>query len=332
MAKLNLRVLCALDRDAHRVLRRHAPRTDAAHHDRAVVEALGRSVREVDPVPYVDATQFLAAVAEREPDVVFNLAFSAVEEEAAFAGLLALCEVPYTGAPAIGIGLANDKVRARHLLRAAGLDVPNFVELGPGRASASFDFPPPYFVKPARFTGSSQGVYAGSLVESARAAERVAARIWQRFATAAICDEFIVGRELRVGVIGDPDAPGVFRLAGVTECVFPNAREGWGFKSEAVRMNPRVRRAHGVHSVRARLSPRVRRALTDVAQSTMTALALRGYATLDVRVDGEGRLVVVDVNANPGLSARSLIWGRPTLVANLKQILRVALADFESQA
>jgi D-alanine-D-alanine ligase-like ATP-grasp enzyme len=62
------------------------------------------------------------------------------------------------------------------------------------------------------------------------------------------------------------------------------------------------------------------------------ACELRGYLTLDVRVDVEGNPFVIDVNANPGLSADGQIWRHPSFEYNLRQIVLSALAGPRSRA
>src|SRR6185295_3422626 len=96
---------------------------------------------------------------------VFNLAFSAHPFESGFAGALELLGIPFTGSGALGIGLANDKVRSRRLLALAGLPVPRFVELGQTSRPAAVDFGPPFIVKPAAL-GNSRGIDRHSVVNS----------------------------------------------------------------------------------------------------------------------------------------------------------------------
>src|SRR5437762_8021680 len=168
------------------------------------------------------------------PDVIFNLAFSATDVEIPFTASLAQLGIPFTGSRAGVLALANDKVQSRILLREAGVRVPRFVALPPG-SRAAIDFEPPYIVKPA-LSAASAGVHSDSVVKTRGGVRRLASRIWRRFEQPAVCDQFIVGRELRAGVVGDA-------LTGVAEWKFSN---GWGFKSEAIRANPRVRRAQKV--------------------------------------------------------------------------------------
>jgi D-alanine-D-alanine ligase len=316
-------VCCALDADVCRQIARSRPATDVARCDSDVVQCLRRAYRHVRLLPVdEDDDTVLVALKRIRPDVVFNLAYSGLEREPSFAALLDFAGVAYTGSGPVALALADNKIRARHLLRAAGILVPRFVELASGVPRLKLQ--PPLLVKPARLTGCSFGIYRGSLVDSMGEALACAKRLRDRF-DVATCEEFIVGRELRVGIVEDART-GNIRVAGITECFFAKARPGWGFKTEAIRINPRVRRANGVESRPARLSAGIRSNVDRIAAVAMKTLNLHGYATLDIRLSDSGQLVVVDVNANPGLSRRSHIWTSPSFTHTLGRIIHAALA------
>jgi D-alanine-D-alanine ligase len=323
-ARRELRIACAVDRDVYRQVCSGEPKLDRAHSDHDVYSSLREVYSDVSLVPVGDDLgSTLAALRTLSPDVVFNLARSATPYEPLFAGALEYQGLAYTGAGPLGIALSRDKVRSRRLLAAAGVDVPGFVEVRPGERANLSGLVPPLFVKPAYLGGCSRGIHASSVVMTARAARTLARHIWSRLGDSAVCDEFVVGRELRVGAMeGDS---GRYRLLGVTESLFPRARSGWGFKTYAIRMNPRVRRAHRVKSVVPSLTPAVRRRIAEVARIAAATLDLRGYLALDLRIDEQGRCVVIEANANPGLTRRSLIWGRPSLAENLRAIVARAI-------
>jgi D-alanine-D-alanine ligase len=293
--------------------------TAFASYDASVLEALCRLYRSVHLVrAHADSTRTLEELRSVRPDVVFNLAFSATPLEAPFAGSLALLGIPFTGAGAGAIALANDKVRSRTLLRAGGVPVPRFVALDPG-SKPRMDFDPPYIVKPSA-SAASAGVYADSVVKTRSGVGRLAARIWRRFEQPAVCDEFIVGREIRVGAV--EDGTGTPRLSGIAEWGFS---DGWGFKTEAIRANPRVRQAQRVTRERVAMTRRMTRELERLIRDSMRILGVTGYATIDVRVDSEGRIFVLELNANPGLWAGGVLWSRPTFDANIRRVVDSAL-------
>jgi D-alanine-D-alanine ligase len=181
-------------------------------------------------------------------------------------------------------------------------------------ADVPIDFEPPYIVKPVA-SASSAGIHADSLVKTRAGVRRLASRIWRRFQQPAICEQFIVGRELRVGIVDDA-------VTGVAEWKFS---DGWGFKTEAIRGNARVRRARNVGRDAAQLTRGTMGSLVTIARRSVRALGVSGYATIDLRVDSEERLHVLELNANPGLWMHGLVWSRPGFDANIRRVVEVAL-------
>ncbi len=321
----NLKIAAAVDADIVRQLRNSKPVIDRARCDADVVQAIESLFGAVHLVPVGENLgRTLDVLNGIKPDLVFNLALSASRLEASFAGFLDLLKIAYTGSGPLGIALANDKVRSRNLLRSAGLRVPRFVELPIGASNPKIELTPPMIVKPAQLGCCSYGIYRDSLVESRKAAVACAKRVWRRFNVPAVCDEFIVGREFRVGVV-EVDRQPRFEIVSISECLFPNSNSGWGFKTEGIRLNPRVRRVSGVRSVVARLPKGLTSELRMTATAAAQVLGLRGYATLDVRLADDGRSTIIEVNANPGLSRKSLIWSRPTFTENIRRIVDAAL-------
>ena len=323
----SLSIACAVDRATAWQINAGRASTPNASFDLSVVEALRRIYKTVHIVRAVpESSRTLEELSRLRPDAIFNLAFSANQIEPSFAGALDLLGIPFTGSEAAAIALANDKVRSRILLRAMGLPVPRFIELRPG-PQAAIDFEPPYLVKPACLAGSA-GIYANSMVKTPADVWRHAERIWKRFDVPAVCDEFIVGREFRVGLV--ESAPGTSSVSGIAEWRFSDAKPGWGFKTEAIRGNARVRRAQNVKRGSFAMKPKTLRSLSTIAQESMRVLGIRGYATIDFRVDAAERPIVLEVNANPGLSSRGSVWSRPSFDTNIRLVVEAALRGNEA--
>jgi D-alanine-D-alanine ligase len=320
---IRLSVACTVDADIAAKIRRSDPGQTRARYDISVIDALRRNYRHVEIVAaFAGGLATLDSLARLRPDVVFNLAFSAQPLEAAFAGCLEILGLPYTGSGPRGIMLTNDKILSRRMLHAARLDVPRFVKLAPGDPIV-LNLSPPLIVKPTTLA-SSAGIYADSVLQTTRGVSRLVRRIWHRFGVPAVCEEFIVGREFRIGVI--ESSAKRFRVVGISEWRFGKANPGWGIKTEAIRINPTVRRARGVTRSLAKIPRGLAAALAMTARRSVSALDVRGYATVDVRMDARGRIVVLEANSNPGLWSRSAIWSNPNFDANIRQIVRCALA------
>lgn len=187
--------------------------------------------------------------------------------------------------------------------------------LARGAVASGIDLTPPVIVKPAH-QASSFGISRDSVVMTRRDAIDRARRIWDRFGEPAVCDEFVQGRELRAGFIESRRR--VFRVAGIAEWAFPDAERG--FTTEASRRSQRARARRATD-----LPASLRAEIASIAQTAFETLGIRGYGSLDLRVDQFGRVTVLEVNANPGLSAGSPVWAARGLDATVRQIVDAAL-------
>ncbi len=318
---IDLFVACAVDKDVATEVLSDNPRSTRGKYDVSVVRSLRRLYRKVEVVKVSEGNaQPVENLLRLRPDVVFNLALSNHNLEASFAGMLDTMGLKYTGSSPRGIILGNDKATSRFLLADAKVPVPAFVRLVQG-TDAGIDIPPPLIVKPES-DASSAGIYDDSVVMNAQDAKKRAARIWQRFETPALCEEFVVGREFRISLI---DVRGGLKVGGIIEWHFGVAKPGWGFRTEAMRTNSRIQAARKMTRSQAVLPPKKVGELTAIAKKAMAALDIRGYTTLDVRMDKEGRFKVLEANANPGLWSESRLWNAPSFDLTIKRIVQAAL-------
>jgi D-alanine-D-alanine ligase len=316
-------IACVIDQDILGAVRRGKETNKRAAYDISLVRALRRLCSSVYLVGAVErSSRTIDELARLKPSVIFNLAFSADPFEASFAGALEMLGMPYTGSGAFGIALANDKIRSRQLLDAAGIPVPRFVELPRTRRPAKIDFAPPFIVKPVCLANSS-GIRANNIVTTYEQALKRADRIWQEYEVSSVCDQFIVGREFHVAMV--ETKRGAFKVAAIVELFFAEAEPGRGFKSEEIRSKGKSWR---VHPVSFRLAKLPQRKMSEIAEATCAAanvLDLRGYAKVDLRMDDEQRITVIEANANPGLLSTSVFWRHPSFEANLTRIMDAAV-------
>jgi D-alanine-D-alanine ligase len=123
--------------------------------------------------------------------------------------------------------------------------------------------------------------------------------IHERLGTAAIVEQFVDGRELYVGVIGN-ERLDVFPVWEMSFDKMPENR--WKIATERVKWSTQYQKRHGIMTDRAKLEPAVIDRLQRVAKRTYRALDLSGYARIDVRMDQEGRMFVLEANPNPNLA------------------------------
>ncbi|QXM25557.1 D-alanine--D-alanine ligase [Elioraea tepida] len=260
---------------------------------RQVIEALREAGFEVAPVLVTrDLKALVSALTEPRPDVVFNALHGRYGEDGCIQGILEWLELPYTHSGVRASAVAMDKAAAKAAFAAAGLPVAKGRVVPLAELEAEDPLPRPYVVKPLD-EGSSVGVHI--LREGANARAEIA-RFW-RHGRMALCEEYVPGRELTVGVLGDTPL-------AVTEII---ALAGGGFYDYEAKYAAGGSR----HVVPAELHPEAYARALEVARAAHAALGCRGATRADFRYDdtaGEpGRLVLLEVNTQPGLTPTSLL-------------------------
>ena len=204
-------------------------------------------------------------------------------EDGTIQALLREQGIPHTGSSPEASRRAFDKSRSKPVIAEAGIPTPAFEFLRKGQART---LPLPVVVKPVR-QGSSVGVsrvfreeeWAGAL-ELALGLDEV-----------ALVEEFIPGRELTVGVVGDTVLP-------VLEIVAPD-----GF------FDFHAKYTNGVsqHVTPDDLPEEILRACQAAARATFRALGCSGMGRVDIRLRPDGKFFVLELNNIPGMTEISLL-------------------------
>jgi D-alanine-D-alanine ligase len=290
----------------------HALRTEEEKPTEAdVLLCLRRLGHEVDTLAvYDNVRDIFDKVTAFAPDVVFNLceAFHADRaHEPNVPALLELMKVPYTGAGPDALMLCKDKALAKKLLVFHHIRVARFVvstRVRPLRRLGRIALPA--FVKPLG-EESSDGIAKASLVKTEADAIERARFIHERFHTDALIEEYIDGRELYLGLLGNKrplvlppreiffgedagDAPSSEDVAPR----FATAKAKW---DDAYRKKWKIRNGPA-----GPLPTGIDRKLADVARRVFKILHIRGLGRIDVRVTAAGEVVVIEANPNPSLA------------------------------
>jgi D-alanine-D-alanine ligase len=259
-----------------------------------------------------DLDQLVNGLRVDKPDLVFNLTerfrnLSALDF--GVAAILEMLDIPYTGAGAEGLILARDKALTKMVLAYHNLRIPHFMvceRRAPVQRPSDIRFP--LIVKPLD-EDASVGISQASVVRDDQAlAERVTF-IHDRFSTDAIVEEFIAGRELYVGVIGNGSDPP--RALPPIEMVFgEKTDEQARIATFKVKWSVKHRESRGIENRIATDLPRpLADQLADVAVRAYKAAGLRDYGRIDVRLAHDDEIYIVEANPNPYLAdGEDLAW------------------------
>ena len=265
------------------------------------LHSLGHEVRVVGIGDRL--TELRTSIRDFSPHIVFNLLdeFSGIESYDHYVvAYLELKRQPYTGCNPRGMMISRDKVLAKQVLASHRIATPTFRLLPFGkrfREPKRLKFP--LFVKSAT-EDASLGISQASLVEDMQALRDRVEFIHGHVQSDALVEEYIDGRELYIGVLGN---------SGLT--TFPVWEMDFGSLSRvqariatrAVKWDKKYQDRHGVSTHAAKnLSTDQQTALAHLAKRIYRALHMSGYARMDLRMRDDGKVFLLEANANPDLT------------------------------
>jgi D-alanine-D-alanine ligase len=224
--------------------------------------------------------------AVRDADVLFLCLHAGRGEGGTLQAVLDVIGVPYTGSGALASALAMDKDLAKRLFRAAGVPVPAWFMAPVAPADVTTALGWPVVVKPSKM-GSSVGM---SLVRNAEALEPAVA-LAHSYDREVMAEQFVPGRELTVGVLGDMPLP-VGEIIPKHELFDYECKYTPGMSEEIFP---------------ARLDTALTRQLQELALTAHRALKLGGYSRVDFRLSPDGDIFCLEANTLPGMTRTSLL-------------------------
>jgi D-alanine-D-alanine ligase len=269
-----------------------------------VLVALRKLKHDVEPL---GVSQDLGAIRkfmdEWKPDIAFNL-LEEFQGVAVFdqhvVSYLELTKLPYSGCNPRGLTLAHDKALSKKILAYHRILTPHFAVFERGRTAAlRRRYTYPLLVKSV-IEEASLGISQHSIV---RNAEQLKARIdfvHEELKTDALVEEFIEGRELYVGVMGNRR----LQTLPIWEMTFKNLPDAVAnIATRRVKWDAAYQKKLGVETHAAEgLSKTTQAAISRLCKRVYRALSLSGYARLDLRMTEDERVYVLEANPNPNLS------------------------------
>jgi D-alanine-D-alanine ligase len=269
-----------------------------------VVKTLRALGHEVHPLGVHDELKPIRdKIDDWKPDVVLTL-LEEFHGEAIYdqnvASYLELMRIPYTGCNPRGLMLARGKGLSKTLVHYHRIPVPAFAVFPmhrkvrrPARLAL------PLIVKSLSEDGS-YGISQASVVDTDdKLAERVSF-IHERIGTAAIAEQYIEGRELYVGVLGNDR----LRVLPVWELQFGNMAQGaWPIATEKVKHDTDYQERRGIlHGPAKDLEPELNARIQRMAKRIYRTLELDGYARIDFRLSADGITYFLEANPNPEIA------------------------------
>lgn len=222
----------------------------------------------------------------KDADVVFLALHGGQGEDGTLQALLDMAHVKYTGSGHLSSALAMDKDLSKKLFRMEDVKTADWLMAPATTEQVEGILGLPVIVKPSK-QGSTVGL---SLVKKR---EDLAPAIAEasKYDDEVMVEQFIPGRELTVGVLGDVALP-------VGE-IFP--------KHEIYDYECKYTAGMASEEFPAKLSREATEKVQQQALLAFKALKLRGYARIDFRLTTEGEFYCLEANTLPGMTELSLI-------------------------
>jgi D-alanine-D-alanine ligase len=241
--------------------------------------------------------------------LVFNISegYGGRSREAQVPAVLEMLGIPFVGSDAMALAVSLDKHATKSMAKTAGVTIARGGLLRPTgtlltassifgfRRQQSLDYP--MIIKPA-YEGSSKGIRQNSLanIDDADLATK-ANMLFSQYHQPALIEEFVWGREVTVGVVGDP-----LRVLGIMEI---RHRSGDPFAIYSLEAK-RNWKEQIEYECNPDLPPGVLKALIDQSLAASEALGCRDVARVDFRLRGTNMdPVFLEINPLPGLHAES---------------------------
>jgi D-alanine-D-alanine ligase len=285
-----------------------------------VTAALEKAGHEVRAMGLGDnLAELRTVVTDWKPDVAFNLLEEfqgIVTYDQYVVAFLELMKLPYTGCNPRGMMISRDKALSKQILSYHRIPTPGFAVIRKGqryRLPRKLKFP--LFVKSVT-EDASFGISQASVVADAERLKERIEFIHEQTNSDALVEEYIEGRELYVGVLGNER----LRTLPVWEMDFGTLPDVMaGIATRKVKWDRRYQKKHGINTGAAQNLPEGCAAYLD---------KLSGYARMDFRMRPDGSVFVLEANCNPNISrqedfADSAQAAGIEYPALLEQIIRV---------
>ena len=269
-----------------------------------VVSALRNMGHTVEPLGVSsDLGAIRTAIEELKPHLCFNM----LEEFHGVAlydqhvvSYLELMRQPYTGCNPRGLTLAHDKALSKKVLAYHRIPAPRFKVFPIGRKvrmPSRLEYP--LLVK-SLTEEASLGISQASLVNSDEKLRERVAFIHEKIGTDAIAEQYISGRELYLGILGNIR----LKTLPLWELRFTNLPEGTEpIATAKVKWDEKYQQHIGVETgIATDLPDGLREKIVRTCKRAYRCLDLSGYARMDLRLADDGRFFLIEANPNPQLA------------------------------
>ncbi|MFW6284802.1 MAG: M20/M25/M40 family metallo-hydrolase [Bacillota bacterium] len=233
-------------------------------------------------------------ISGERPGLVFNLSYG-IQGRGRYMhipGILEMLGIPYVGSSPETHAIALDKVITKMILLQRGIPTPRFSVLETPEDRLQEPLRYPLIVKP-----KSEAVsYGLRIVHNEAELMAGVENIYSEFKSPTLVEEYIDGREVNVGLLGNNPV----RALPPLELVFTVGEKIFTFEDKTKQTNKRVESV-----CPANLPEALSEKLQQLAIKTFNALGCFDSARVDFRIDKDGNPYVLEVNSMASLGGNA---------------------------
>lgn len=252
------------------------------------------------------------------PEICFNICEGHFGDsrESQVPAILEMLRIPYTGSRVLTMALALDKPMTKRVLAYHGLPTPAFQVFEREDEPLDPALPFPLFTKPSR-EGTGMGVSPESIVHNEAELSVQVRRIFEKYNQPALVEQYIEGREVTVGIVGNLKLPVARRIPEDEDAariltglhIFPTLEVDMGAypveEAGIYTSRIKVELAHDFHYIcPAPLNAEMVEELNWLAAATFRVMGCFDVARVDFRLDANdgNKPYILEINPLPGLN------------------------------
>lgn len=304
--KLRIGVLCNIySRDSSKNIMEREAEEDITTSARQIKLAFEEKGHYVELFNMNHLLSTINHLARGEVDIIFN-ACERINDSSLLkphaSALLDILNIPYTGSNPIARANSIDKIITKKILKFHGIPTPAFDYVFNIQDGISSELKYPLIVKPAN-TDDSIGITQKSVVTTKRQLNTQIRQIITTFKRPVLVEEFIEGSELDIGLIGNR---GNIKVLPIERTLFDKLPKGkWGIYSYEDKWGEQDIHKYFTVESPGKLLRKQMQLASEIAIDVFNALGCHDYARVEMRMDKDGNMYVIELNAHPTLEEDS---------------------------
>lgn len=216
------------------------------------------------------------------------------------ASMLELLNIPYTGSGPLTLATCINKVRVKEILMHHGILTPNYQVFYSRNKKLDPELKFPLIVKPVCMDNSI-GIGADAVVRTEEELRSRVSSILRTYDQPALAEEFIDGKEITIGILGNGRTASVLPMSEVLFKNWPD-NESKVYSYEAKWLTESAEWKGVSIDCPATLPKYQEYRIKRTALQVYNVLGCRDYGRIDFRLSSDGVPYVLEMNPNPGIS------------------------------